>query len=86
MKVGGFAWEVCDDGIGFSPELGARLFEPFEQGAAATDQRFPGLGLGPGHRTRDCGSAWGEYSREERWPRARRHVHGRFTGRGTAGH
>jgi PAS domain S-box-containing protein len=38
--------EVSDDGIGFAPETGERIFEPFEQGLAANDQRFPGLGLG----------------------------------------
>lgn len=38
--------EVSDNGIGFTPEAGERIFEPFEQGMAANDQRFPGLGLG----------------------------------------
>ncbi len=38
--------EVIDTGIGFAPATGERLFEPFEQGVATNDQRFPGLGLG----------------------------------------
>lgn len=38
--------EVSDNGIGFDPASGERIFQPFEQGAAANDQRFPGLGLG----------------------------------------
>jgi CheY-like chemotaxis protein len=38
--------EVSDDGVGFSPAATERIFEPFEQGVAANDQRFPGLGLG----------------------------------------
>ncbi len=37
---------VSDDGIGFAPGAAEGLFKPFERGAAGTDQRFPGLGLG----------------------------------------
>lgn len=37
--------QVSDDGIGFAPELGIQIFEPFERGVS-DDQRFPGLGLG----------------------------------------
>jgi len=37
--------EVSDNGVGFDPEVGARLFEPFEQ-AANTPERSGGLGLG----------------------------------------
>ncbi len=38
--------EVSDNGIGFEPAASERIFQPFEQGMAANDQRFPGLGLG----------------------------------------
>jgi PAS domain S-box-containing protein len=38
--------EVTDDGVGFATSAAERIFEPFEQGVAANDQRFPGLGLG----------------------------------------
>ncbi|MES2597721.1 MAG: PAS domain S-box protein [Verrucomicrobiota bacterium] len=38
--------EISDTGIGFSSASASRLFEPFEQGDVAGDQRFPGLGLG----------------------------------------
>ena len=38
--------EVVDNGMGFDPEIGEGLFEPFERGAARGDSRFPGLGLG----------------------------------------
>ncbi len=38
--------EVTDDGIGFDPVAAERLFQPFERGLVAHDQRFPGLGLG----------------------------------------
>jgi signal transduction histidine kinase len=37
--------EVSDNGLGFNPDLGARLFEAFEQGPQAAE-RNGGLGLG----------------------------------------
>ena len=38
--------EVEDTGSGFPPSEAARLFQPFERGAAADRRREPGLGLG----------------------------------------
>ena len=38
--------EVCDTGIGFSPELLPRLFEPFHQGDAILARQYEGIGLG----------------------------------------
>lgn len=35
-----------DDGIGMTPELQARIFTPFEQGASERVRRYGGLGLG----------------------------------------
>ncbi|GAA3972717.1 PAS domain-containing protein [Allohahella marinimesophila] len=37
---------VSDSGVGMSPELLARLFQPFSQGPAALDRANGGLGLG----------------------------------------
>jgi PAS domain S-box-containing protein len=37
---------VQDNGIGFSPEIGARLFEPFSQLTSTNERAHGGLGLG----------------------------------------
>ena len=37
---------VCDTGIGISPELATRLFQPFTQADASTTRRYGGSGLG----------------------------------------
>jgi signal transduction histidine kinase/ActR/RegA family two-component response regulator len=37
---------VRDTGVGMSPELGARVFDPFVQGESALDRRQGGLGIG----------------------------------------
>lgn len=38
--------EICDTGIGISPETMPRIFDPFEQGERSRTRLFGGLGLG----------------------------------------
>jgi two-component system CheB/CheR fusion protein len=38
--------EVADDGIGITPEMASRVFEPFTQADETLDRRYGGLGLG----------------------------------------
>lgn len=40
------AWEVCDTGVGLTPEQQRRLFQPYEQADASTARQRGGTGLG----------------------------------------
>ena len=42
----GVLFAVCDSGIGFSEDVGQRLFQRFEQADASITRRFGGTGLG----------------------------------------
>ncbi len=41
-----FVFEICDNGIGMTPEITERIFEPFARGEASVTNKVQGTGLG----------------------------------------
>ncbi len=51
-EVGHYVFEVIDTGVGMSPEMVARIFEPFTQADETVTRKFGGTGLGLAISTR----------------------------------
>jgi signal transduction histidine kinase/CheY-like chemotaxis protein len=63
----GVTFRVRDTGRGIKPEELKRIFQPFEQGDAATTRQYGGTGLGLSISRRLCQMMGGEIDVESRW-------------------
>ena len=59
-------FEVCDTGIGMTPDQISRLFEPFMQANPSTTRKFGGTGLGLAITRRFCRMMGGDVTLESR--------------------